>query len=186
MWVCFWVPENHIIFKCPLRAEIRPNLISQLANPKQTGYLWRKGEVKESKKGVMGNFYFCTDISQGWSEGCEEHKSVGILVHRQRGLVTPSDFPIQCYLIETQSVLPLQRDVCCWHWHCSILLPRPDTGADHTVFCHQWSVLSHRELTADKPGPWARVSHRWPLMNGLLHLLYGCWLHFHLQIGPSL
>lgn len=109
MCVCFWVPENHIIFKCPLRAEITPNLISQLANPEQTGYLWRKGEVKKSKTGVMGNFYFCMDVSQGWSEGCEEHKSVGILVHRQRGMLIPSNFPIWCYLIGTQSVLPPQR-----------------------------------------------------------------------------
>lgn len=94
--------------------------------------LWRKGEVKKSKRGVMGNFYFCMDISQGWSEGCEEHKSVGILVHWQRGMVTPSDFPIWCYLAGTRCAASPER---CLLLAMALLNSSPQTWHRYRSHC---------------------------------------------------
>lgn len=44
--------------------------------PSRQGMCGGKWEVEKSKPRVTGNFYFCMGLSQGWSEGCDEHKSM--------------------------------------------------------------------------------------------------------------
>jgi len=52
--------------------------------PSRQGMCEGNGEVEKSKPRVTGNFYFCMGISQGWSAGCDEHKSMQGYSHADR------------------------------------------------------------------------------------------------------